>query len=109
MAGAGRELEMFDEQTIAKTEPDAAERDLSPGRLAIGSQQHKALFCRTLLDTHNPYKPAVIDWPELDDDARNRLLSLPIWDIAVQTEGKAGIRVQGYADLVSDPLLKQAI
>ena len=33
----------------------------------IGSEAHKALFCRTLLDTHDPYKPAVIDWPKLDD------------------------------------------
>ena len=42
-----------------------------------------------LLDTFNPYKPAVIDWPKLDAAARERLVSLPIWDIAVQTEGKA--------------------
>ena len=34
-----------------------------------GSEQHKTLFCRTLLDTFNPYKPAVIDWPELDPPA----------------------------------------
>ena len=36
-----------------------------------GSEQHKMLFCRTLLDTFNPYKPAVIDWPELDSPARS--------------------------------------
>ena len=41
-------------------------------------------------DTFNPYKPAVIDWPKLDAEARDRLVSLPIWDIAVQTEDKAG-------------------
>ena len=35
-------------------------------RIRVGSTTHKALFCRTLLDTFNPYKPAVIDWPELD-------------------------------------------
>ena len=75
----------------------------------IGSDQHKTLFCRTLLDTHNPYKPAVIDWPKLDDAARDRLVSLPIWDIAVQTEGKAGIRVGSYGGRVTDPLLKEAI
>jgi hypothetical protein len=58
-----------------------------------------------LLDTHNPYKPAVIDWPKLDSEARDRLVSLPIWDIAVQTEGKASTRVRSYAELVADPLL----
>ena len=58
--------------------------------VAIGSDAHKTLFCQTLLDTFNPYLPAVLDWPKLDDAARARLVSLPIWDIAVQTEGKAG-------------------
>src|SRR5487761_1693616 len=80
-----------------------------PGRFRLGSEQHKALFCRMVLDTFDPYKPAVIDWPTLDPDARARLVSLPIWDIAVQTEGKARLRVVTYGETVSDPLLKEAI
>jgi hypothetical protein len=74
-----------------------------------GSEAHKALFCRTLLDTFNPYKPAVIDWPELDAQARERLVSLPIWDIAVQTEGRARLNVASYAAVVRDPLLREAV
>ena len=62
-----------------------------------------------LLDTFNPYKPAVIDWPTLDVQTRDRLVSLPIWDIAVQTEGKAKLRVMTYAETVADPLLREAI
>ena len=62
------------------------------GTIRLGSDEHKTAFCRMLLDTHNPYKPAIIDWPKLDSDARERLVSLPIWDIAVQTEGKARLR-----------------
>lgn len=77
--------------------------------LKFGSEEHKALFCTTLLDTFDPYKPAVIDWPELSPDALERLITLPIWDIAVQTEGKAGLRVKTYAALVDDPLLKKAV
>ena len=69
----------------------------------------KAAFCRMLLDTHNPYKPAVIDWPRLDATARDRLVALPIWDIAVQTEGKASTRVLAYGDTIADTLLKQAV
>src|SRR5690348_8211564 len=80
-----------------------------PERFRLGSEQHKTLFCRMLLDTFNPYKPAVIDWPQLDPDARDRLVSLPIWDIAVQTEGKAKLRVATYGETVSDKLLKEAI
>lgn len=79
------------------------------GPVAIGSDQHKALFCRMLLDTFNPYKPAVIDWPKLTDDERSRLVNLPIWDIAVQTEGNARLRVVTFASTIEDPLLRQAM
>lgn len=79
-------------------------------RFRLGGEAHKLLFCRTLLETHNPYKPAVIDWPVLEPGARQRLVSLPIWDIAVQTEGKASINVASYADLVvEDPWLRRAV
>jgi hypothetical protein len=78
-------------------------------RIRPGSDAHKTLFCRTLLDTFNPYKPAVIDWPALDAAARERLVSLPIWDIAVQTEGRARLNVASYAAVVRDPLLREAI
>ena len=80
-----------------------------PGRIKIGSDAHKRLFCRMLLDTHNPYKPAVIDWPELGPDALHRITSLPIWDIAVQTEGRATLRVETYTKTVDDPLLRDAL
>jgi hypothetical protein len=82
--------------------------DDEPGPVRIGSDRHRVLFSRMLLETHNPYKPAVIDWPQLDPEARDRLVSLPIWNIAVQTEGKASQRVKAYADLIGDPLLKRA-
>jgi hypothetical protein len=75
----------------------------------IGSEAHKVLFCRTLLDTFDPYRPAVIDWPKLEPEAQNRITSLPIWDIAVQTEGKARLRVLSYASVARDPLLKEAL
>jgi len=75
----------------------------------IGSEEHKRAFCRMLLDTHDPYKPAVIDWPELSPEAFQRLTALPIWNIAVQIEGRASIAVKTYGESVSDPLLKEAI
>jgi len=75
----------------------------------IGSDAHKEFFCRMLLDTFNPYKPAIMDWPKLSEAERRRLVSLPIWDIAVATEGKARLRVLSYASHVADPLLGEAI
>jgi hypothetical protein len=90
-------------QTFTEAQPVAEEP------LRRGSEAHKVVFCRTLLDTFNPYKPAVIDWPELDAETRDRLVKLPIWDIAVQTEGKARLNVASYAAVTSDPLLRKAI
>lgn len=80
-----------------------------PGAIAIGSDAHKRLFCRMLVETHHPYKPAVIQWPVLDADARHRIVSLPIWDIAVQTEGRAGLRVQTYGETIADAELRDAV
>jgi len=82
----------------------------APGEpFRLGSRAHLYAFCRMLLDTHNPYRPAVMDWPKLDGQARDRLVSLPIWDIAVQTEGRARLNVASYAAGVADPLLKEAV
>lgn len=79
------------------------------GPIVLGSEAHKRAFCRMLLDTHNPYRPSIVDWPTLDPEARDRLVSLPIWDIAMQTEGNASLRVLSYANTVADPLLREAI
>ena len=82
----------------------------APGQpIRWGSEAHRNLFSRALLDSFDAYKPALIDWPKLEPDALRRVTSLPIWDIAVQTEGKAGTRMQNYADVVADPLVKQAL
>jgi hypothetical protein len=80
-----------------------------PGAVAIGSDAHKRLFSHMLLETHNPYKPAVINWPKLDPETLKRVTELPIWDIAVQTEGRASIRVKTFAEGVVDPVLRKAL
>ena len=79
------------------------------GPIRYGSEAHKRLFCKTLLDTHNPYRPRVLDWPALSEDAARRITSLPIWDIAVQTENKASMNVATYATMIGDPLLRKAV
>jgi hypothetical protein len=91
---------------------DRAARHWRAGRegpIVPGSEAHKNAFCRMLLDTHNPYKPSIVDWPVLEPEARDRLVGLPIWDIAVQTEGKARLFVSSYAAEIGDPLLRQAV
>ncbi|MBI3076600.1 MAG: hypothetical protein HYY85_06385 [Deltaproteobacteria bacterium] len=44
------------------------------GEVKIGSAAHRDLFCRTFIDTHLPYDPAALPWPELDPAALARLL-----------------------------------
>ena len=97
------------ESSRARQSLDDAPIRLGSKPIRLGSEEHKILFCRTLLDTFNPYKPAVIDWPELDPETCERLVTLPIWDIAVQTEGKARLNVASYAQVTRDSLLRKAI
>ena len=77
--------------------------------MVVGSAQHKELLCALLLDTFDPYRPAVIPWPELAPEARARLAGLPFWDVALETEENAGTRMQALADATSDPLIRQAL
>jgi len=105
----GRYNATMDAATIAAADHAARNWRGTGGRIRLGSEAHKRLFCRMFRETFNPYKPSVLDWPKLDPEARERLTSLPIWDIAVQTEGKARLRMLSYAATLRDPLLNAVI
>jgi hypothetical protein len=77
--------------------------------MLIGSEEHKQLFCRAFIDTHTKYKPADIHWPELDEQSRARLASLPIWNEAVNTERETAHTVQRMGEVEPDPLIREAI
>jgi len=72
------------------------------GELRVGSEVHKREVCRMFRETFNPYRPSVIDWPNLSAEELQRLTSLPIWDIAVQTEGRARLNFAAYASVFPD-------
>ncbi len=84
-------------------------RSPHPGELRPGTIEHSRAVAAMFRDTFNPYKPSIIDWPRLDAEALARLTSLPIWDIAVQTEGRARIRMLSYAHSVADPAWRGAL
>lgn len=94
-------------QSQAPSPALASTADTAPFR--IGSEEHKRAFCGVLLDIFDPYKPGILNWPKLSDDAQSRLTGLPFWDIAVETEGYASSRMQAMADTIQDPLIKQAL
>jgi hypothetical protein len=80
-----------------------------PGPIKFGDPSHYAMLTRLLLETYNPYKPAVLDWPKLDPETLQRITSLPIWDIAVQTEIKASERITAFSKTVRNPELRAAL
>jgi len=77
--------------------------------LVIGSDEHKELFCRVFIDTHDPYDPKRMDWPELDEQTLQRLRAMPFWDEAISTESDVAKKVQALGPLETDPLLREAI
>jgi hypothetical protein len=81
----------------------------APGPIKPGADAHFQMLTRLLGETYNPYKPAVLDWPKLDADTLARITSLPIWDIAVQTEIKAAMRIEAFAKTVERPALRAAL
>ena len=92
------DMSLSDPATVARADHGARHWTCpQPGRLIPGTREHREATCQMFRDTFNGYKPSIIDWPKLDPDARERLISLPIWDIAVQTEGKARLRMLSYA------------
>jgi hypothetical protein len=80
-----------------------------PGPLPLGGDDHRDATCRMFRETFNPYRPSIIEWPKLEPEAQARLTGLPIWDIAVQTEGKARLRMLAYSQSLADPAWRDAI
>jgi hypothetical protein len=79
------------------------------GPFVPGSTAHKRAICAMFQETFNPYRPSVIAWPALTPEELRRLQSLPIWDIAVQTEGRARLSFAAYADSLDDAEMRSTI
>jgi hypothetical protein len=77
--------------------------------LILGSEEHKTLLCRTFIDTHDPFKPTEIRWPDLDAETLQRLKDMPVWNEATRTEAATAVKVQSLGDTEKDPLLAEAI
>lgn len=77
--------------------------------LIVGSPEHKEAFCRFFLDTHVPYDPADMRWPDIDAATLEHLRSLPFWGEAIATERATAQTIQAWATQETDPLLRQAV
>jgi hypothetical protein len=77
--------------------------------MKIGSQEHRDAFCRHFTQTFTAYDPATLPWPELDDEALQRLRAVPFWEEVFYTERRAGAIVAAFTETVTDPVLKDAL
>ena len=77
--------------------------------IRIGSDEHKRLFCQTFIDTHDPFKPKEIVWPDLDEESLARLKALPVWNEAARTEAAPADKVAALGRAEPDPILGEAI
>ena len=77
--------------------------------MRIGSEAHLTLLCREFIDTHDPFEPERLPWPELDASSIAKLRDLPFWDEAIRTERRTGAKVTAYAAQESPPLLREAV
>jgi hypothetical protein len=99
-----------DEQTLREAERMArawtapASESLDPASPAFAPALRDMFFA-----TFNPYRPAVIAWPKLSPEEQGRITALPIWDIAVQTEGRARLYMACYAATLTDPAMREAM
>ena len=82
---------------------------MSTETVRIGSEEHGRLFCRTFIETHRPFRPEDIVWPNLDEESLARLRGLPVWDEAARTEAATAVKVQTLGEEETDPVLKEAI
>jgi hypothetical protein len=77
--------------------------------MQVGSEAHLTLLCREFIDTHNPFEPEKLPWPELDAESVDKLRALPFWDEAIRTERRTGAKVTAYAAHETPALLREAV
>jgi len=77
--------------------------------MRIGSAAHKERFCRQFIETHRPFDPETLPWPELDEATLDRMRSVPFWREVLHTERRAGAIVRAFATTITDPLVREAI
>jgi hypothetical protein len=74
LSGAGEGVDPVSEEMTITTADAGARRQgvtlsgaVTGGAFRPGSDAHKAAFCHMLLDTHDPYRPAAIEWLMVSD------------------------------------------
>jgi hypothetical protein len=77
--------------------------------IKAGSEEHKRLFCRQFIETHELFEPELLPWPDLNDASLARLRGVPFWQEVYHTERRAGAIVDAFTPHVIDPLVREAV
>lgn len=77
--------------------------------MKVGTPQHREILCRTFIDTHVPFEPENLPWPQLDGTLLERLRAFPFWSYARSIEQRAGRMVTAFAHTIEDPLIREAV
>ena len=64
--------------------------------MKIGSDEHKELFCRDFVASHDPYEPERLPWPELDEASLARIRGVPFWEEVYYAERRAGALIAAF-------------
>jgi hypothetical protein len=74
-----------------------------------GTPEHRELFCRTFIETHEDFEPAELPWPDLQGVDLARLRAFPFWRYARSIEQRAGRMVTAFAKTIDDPLIRETV
>src|ERR1700761_6317488 len=82
---------------------------MSAAAIEIGSPAHRELLARFFMDSYVEYVPEQVQWPDLSEESKSRLVSLPFWQEAVATENVTSNTVAAAAAIGADPGLGRGI
>lgn len=74
-----------------------------------GSPEHRDLFCRTFVETHRPFEPEQLPWPQLDAQYVELLRAFPFWSFARSMEQEADRMIATFSKTLDDPSIRAAV
>jgi hypothetical protein len=78
-------------------------------KLQIGSPEHRDLFCRTFVETHRPFEPEQLPWPQLEARYVELLRAFPFWSFARSMEQEADRMIATFSKTLADPVIRATV
>jgi hypothetical protein len=78
-------------------------------RPVTGSIAHRDLFCRSFIETHRPFEPEDLPWPQLERRYVDLLRAFPFWSFARSMEQEAERMIGAFSKTLGDPAIREAV